>query len=35
MMQEGLVKLFGQGTCPVPATKEFIATIVSRAYDEN
>jgi alcohol dehydrogenase class IV len=35
MMQQGLVKLFGQGTCPIPATKEFIATIVSRAYDEN
>jgi len=35
MMQEGLVKLFGQGTSPVPATKELIATIVSRAWDEN
>lgn len=35
MMQEGLIKLFGQGTSPVPATKELIATIVSRAYDEN
>lgn len=35
MMQEGLVKMFGQGTSPVPTTKELIATIVSRAYDEN
>jgi alcohol dehydrogenase class IV len=35
MMQEGLVKLFGQSTSPVPATKELIATIVSRAWDEN
>lgn len=34
-MQQGLVKLFGQGTSPVPATKELIATIVSRAWDEN
>ncbi len=35
MMQQGLVKLFGQGTSPVPATKELIVTIVSRAWDEN
>jgi alcohol dehydrogenase class IV len=35
MMQEGLVKLFGQGTSPVPATKELIAAIVGRAWDEN
>ncbi len=35
MMQEGLVKAFGQGTSPVPATKELIATIVGRAWDEN
>jgi alcohol dehydrogenase class IV len=35
MMQEGLVKLFGQGTSPVPASEELIATIVSRAWDEN
>jgi alcohol dehydrogenase class IV len=34
-MQQGLVKLFGQGTSPVPATKALIAEIVSRAYDEN
>ncbi|NLA88005.1 MAG: iron-containing alcohol dehydrogenase, partial [Clostridiales bacterium] len=35
MMQEGLVKLFGKGTSPGPATKELIATIVGRAWDEN
>ena len=35
IMQEGLVKLFGQGTSPVPATKELIAELISRAYDEN
>jgi alcohol dehydrogenase len=35
LMQEGLVKLFGQATSPVPATKELIATIVGRAWDEN
>lgn len=34
-MQEGLVKAFGRATSPVPATKELIATILSRAYDEN
>ena len=34
-MQEGLVKMFGRGTCPVPVTKELIASIISRAYDEN
>ena len=34
-MQQGLVNLFGHGTCPVPATKELITTIISRAYDEN
>jgi alcohol dehydrogenase class IV len=34
-MQEGLVKAFGRGTSPVPAAKELIAAIVSRAYDEN
>ncbi len=34
-MQQGLVKLFGEGTSPVPATQELIASIVSRAYDEN
>jgi hypothetical protein len=34
-MQEGLVKAFGQGTSPLPATSELIATIVARAYDEN
>ena len=35
MMQAGLVKMFGQGTCPVPVSKELIASIISRAYDEN
>ena len=34
-MQQGLVKLFGEGTSPVPATKELIASIISSAYDEN
>lgn len=34
-MQQGLVKLFGEATSPVPATPELIADIVSRAYDEN
>ncbi|MCL2124896.1 MAG: iron-containing alcohol dehydrogenase [Oscillospiraceae bacterium] len=34
-MQEGLVKLFGVATFPLPAPKEFIATLISRAYDEN
>ncbi len=34
-MQQGLVKMFGTQTAPVPATKELIASIVSRAYDEN
>jgi alcohol dehydrogenase class IV len=34
-MQQGLVKLFGTGTSPVPATKELVTTLVSRAYDEN
>lgn len=35
MMQQGLTKMFGRGTCPVPATRELVAGIVSRAYDEN
>ena len=35
MMQEGLVKMFGQATSPVPATKALISEILSRAYDEN
>ncbi len=35
MQQNGLIKLFGQGTSPVPATKELIADIVTRAYHEN
>ena len=35
-MVAGLIKLFGgTGTAPVPVTKELIADIVSRAYDEN
>ena len=34
-MQEGLTKLFGRGTCPVPVSKELISSIISRAYDEN
>ena len=34
-MQEGLRKLFGQATFPLPAPKELIETIISRAYDEN
>jgi alcohol dehydrogenase len=35
MMQQGLTKLFGRGTSPVPATRELVSGIVSRAYDEN
>ncbi len=35
MQQDGLVKLFGQGTSPVPATIELVSEIISRAYDEN
>jgi alcohol dehydrogenase len=35
MMQQGLTKLFGRGTSPVPATRELVTDIVSRAYDEN
>lgn len=35
MMQEGLVRLFGQGTSPVPATKALVETIIGRAWDEN
>jgi alcohol dehydrogenase class IV len=34
-MQQGLVKLFGEATSPVPATPELIASIIGRAYDEN
>ena len=34
-MQAGLVMLFGVATFPLPAPKEFIAEIISRAYDEN
>ena len=34
-MQEGLKKLFGRATFPLPAPKELIASIISRAYDEN
>ena len=34
-MQQGLVKLFGEGTSPVAATPELIADIIARAYDEN
>ena len=34
-MQAGLVKLFGQGTCTVPVTRDLIAGIIARAYDEN
>ena len=34
-MQGGLVLLFGAATFPLPAPKEFIAGIISRAYDEN
>ena len=34
-MQMGLFKLFGSGTFPLPVTPEYIATIISRAYDEN
>ena len=34
-MQEGLVKLFGRGTFPLPVTKGLVETIISRAYDEN
>ncbi len=35
MMQQGLTRLFGRGTSPVPATRERVTDIVSRAYDEN
>lgn len=35
MQQDGLVKLFGQGTSPVKATKELVAEIITRAYHEN
>lgn len=35
MQQEGLIKLFGRETSPVPATRGLVADIVSRAYDEN
>lgn len=35
LMQQGLVKMFGTGTSPIPATKELVSTIVSRAFDEN
>lgn len=35
MQTEMLVKIFGQATSPIPVTKELIANIVSRAYDEN
>lgn len=35
MQQDGLIKLFGQGTSPVPVTIELISEIISRAYDEN
>jgi alcohol dehydrogenase class IV len=35
MMQQGLIKLFGRGTSPVPATRELVSMIVSKAYDEN
>lgn len=34
-MQGGLVKLFGRGTSPVPATAELVAEIIGRAFDEN
>ena len=34
-MQEGLVKLFGRATFPLPAPRELISSIISRAYDEN
>lgn len=34
-MVQGMIKLFGACTSPVTPTKELIATIVSRAYDEN
>lgn len=34
-MVEGMIKLFGACTSPVPVTRELITNIVSRAYDEN
>ena len=34
-MQEGLVKLFGVATFPLPAPRDLIVTLISRAYDEN
>ena len=34
-MQMGLVKLFGQGTFPLPVSTDLIASIITRAYDEN
>jgi alcohol dehydrogenase class IV len=35
MVQDILVKLFGDRTSPIPVTKEVIASILSDAYDEN
>lgn len=32
---ENLVRLFGRATSPVPVTRELIAKIIARAYDEN
>ena len=32
---ENLIKLFGRSTSPIPESEELIATIISRAYDEN
>ena len=34
-MQAGLVKLYGQGTFPLPVSEELIAGILARAYDES
>jgi alcohol dehydrogenase len=34
-MQEGLIKMFGRGTCPVPVTRDLIASIIAHAYDDN
>ena len=33
--QQVLVNLYGEGTSPIPVTKEIIETIISRSYDEN
>jgi len=35
MMQDGLAKMFGRGTSYIPCTPELVASIISRAYDDN